>query len=390
MHAVTETSPIEMSSLAAMPVMGVDPVRTLSEIGRAQNVAAGEVVIPCGARVQDVIVVESGCLLKMGENETIVDSFGPRHIVAGKHFLDGSVCPYEVLAQRASRIVRIPRGDLFRALENEPARLRLVLDAIAKDSRAQSTPEEYVRALGDEALRHRAVTHPYLRALTTGSLPDTRQALRDFATHYYGYSSHFPRYLTTVISRLEVANHRKALVENLMEESGIYGEDEYAELAEHGVEREWIEGVPHPALFQRFARAVDARFPAPHEEADDVVCWREMFLTVLAHGSPAEAVGALGLGTEQIVSTIYLPFVAAIRTLPDLSARDTVFFPLHTAVDDHHQETLRQIAVDFAATPDGRAGLRRGMLKSLALRSSFWDWLYGRATTSVGRVSLLP
>jgi len=110
-----------------------------------------------------------------------------------------------------------------------------------------------------------------------------------------------------------------------------------------------------------------------------VVCWREMFLDILSNGSPAEALGALGLGTETIVQTIYQPFVAAIDRLGDLNPADSVFFPLHTAVDDHHQATLKAIAADFAATPEGRNDLAKGMHKALALRDAFWSWLHERA-----------
>ena len=122
-----------------------------------------------------------------------------------------------------------------------------------------------VKDLIDESLSHRAVSHPYLQALGSADLPDVGWALRDFAEQYYGYSLHFPRYLTTVISKLETPAHRTSLLQNLMEESGMYEEEEYAELAAVGVEREWIEGVPHPQLFQRFREA--SGITAPHSSA---------------------------------------------------------------------------------------------------------------------------
>ena len=109
-----------------------------------------------------------------------------------------------------------------------------------------------------------------------------------------------------------------------------------------------------------------------------MVCWREQFLAILTGGSAAEALGALGLGTETIVQTIYQPFVQAIERL-GLDPRDSVFFPLHTAVDDHHQATLRDIAIDLAGTAQGRLDLSKGMHKALALRCSFWSWLHQRA-----------
>lgn len=235
-----------------------------------------------------------------------------------------------------------------------------------------------IKDLIEESLTHRAVNHPYLAALGSGDLPDIHGALRDFADHYYGYSLHFPRYLTTVISKLEEPAHRTSLLQNLTEESGHYDEEELAELAAIGVQREWIEGIPHPQLFRRFREAVGVTGYDPGAEAIELVCRRESFLTTLTHGSAAEALGALGLGTENIVSTIYVPFVKAIAQT-DLQPHDTVFFPLHTAVDDHHQEALEEISLAFAATPGGKGDLRRGMIKALSLRSSFWDWLYARA-----------
>lgn len=244
--------------------------------------------------------------------------------------------------------------------------------------RAPTTHEvffaEVVDQLAHQALRHRAVQHPYLRALDEGTLPDLRWAIVDFADHYCGYSAHFPRYLTTVVARLEEPAHRTTLLRNLTEESGRYDEHELLALAAHGIEREWIEGVPHPALFRRFCQAVGAHRTG--SDADQVVVWREMLLGVLGHGSPAEAVGALGLGTEGIVRAIYAPISRAVQRL-GLAPRDTVFFPLHTVVDDEHQATLRSIATSYArrAHPD----LRRGMLKALQLRSVFWDWLHARA-----------
>ncbi|MCC6622027.1 MAG: iron-containing redox enzyme family protein [Deltaproteobacteria bacterium] len=255
-----------------------------------------------------------------------------------------------------------------------PAALRALPAARSAD------PAAFVRALTAEALAHRAVSHPYLAALAAGALPDVRWALADFARHYFAYSRHFPRYLTATISKLEDPAHRAALLDNLTEESGQYEPLELAELRAVGIRPEWIVGLPHPALFQRFAAAmgVDLAAHAPENEADQVVIWRELFLDTLVHGSAAEAVGALGLGTENIVSTIYLPFVKATRKI-GLDSRDAVFFPLHTAVDDHHQATLQAIAIDLAATPEGRAGLRRGMLKALTLRTSYWDWMLARA-----------
>ncbi len=259
--------------------------------------------------------------------------------------------------------------------------MSVLIDTLSAQAQPQRLPDadpagSFVDGLIRRSLSHRAVHHPYLKALGEGAVPDLRWALADFARQYLPYSQSFPRYLTAVISRLDDPEHRSGLIENLTEESGIYEQEEIDELAAIGVRPEWIVGVPHPALFARFGEAMGVSEPSTEHEP---ICWRDLFLAVLVNGSPAEAVGALGLGTETIVSTMYKPFVAAIAQLGDIDGADAVFFPLHTAVDDHHQETLREIAVDHARTPEGRRGLQHGMLKALQLRCAFWDWMYERA-----------
>lgn len=248
---------------------------------------------------------------------------------------------------------------------------------------AALTAEQFVDRLIDEANAHRAVNHPYLAALSGGAIPDIHGAIVDFARIYYAYTAHFPRYLTAAISRLDDPSHRKALVENLTEESGRYHEAELIQLEGAGIHREWIDGIAHPELFRRFREALGVD---GDDGVDDIeaVCWRDMFYGTIAHGTAAEAVGALGLGTETIVKSIYAHILEALRRLP-LSAEQIVFFPLHCTVDDAHHETLRQIAIDFARTEQGRQELRRGMRKALLLRSGFWDYLLERAETGATR-----
>lgn len=242
-----------------------------------------------------------------------------------------------------------------------------------------------LRELIAQSHQHRAVAHPYLQALRHGEHPDPRGALRDFARHYHGYSSHFPRYLTALISRLEDDGDRRRLLDNLQSETGSYTPTELRQLRAAGIQPEWVEGVPHPELFRRFRRALDVEDGDPSEAAAEVRAWREILLSVLSLGSAAEAVGALGLGTEGIVPSVYPAFVEAIRRLGDVAPQDGVFFPLHTLVDDDHQASLRSLAHKMAATPEGRRDLTLGMTKALALRDTFWSWLHQRALAMAPR-----
>jgi pyrroloquinoline quinone (PQQ) biosynthesis protein C len=233
-----------------------------------------------------------------------------------------------------------------------------------------------------ESVRHRAVNHPYLQRLAAGDLPDMKWALRDYATQYYGYSAHFPRYLTAVISRLKHPEHRQLLIQNLLEEGGHLEREERLALQRLDIDPAWIDGVPHPQLFRSLQERLGAR---PFEEGDpaslDVICWREMFLSTLVHGSSAEAIGALGLGTEGIVKHFYRYLLQAMQRFSGLQRRDYVFFELHCLVDDGHTAALNRIARDLAHEPEGRRELRKGMVKALNLRVRFWDWMLERATS---------
>jgi pyrroloquinoline quinone (PQQ) biosynthesis protein C len=365
------------------------------QLGSVKNFDPGQILIQKDAIETHLFLIESGTVEVQFPNTAGVQ-LQSGELLGEMAFVENSLRRNTVIALSPTRARQIERMELMTAFASNLTELREILDTISglskvrlgSDSSLAGTAQQYAEALSAESLRHRAVHHPYLQALAEGTFPDTRWALADFARQYYGYSAHFPRYLTTVISRLENPAHRRGLLENLTEESGVYEDEELLELAAFGVEREWIEGLPHPILFKRFSDAIGV-VRNESVEADQVVCWREMFLATLSGGSPAEALGALGLGTENIVRTIYGPFVKAINRLGDLHPRDTVFFPLHTAVDDHHQATLQAISADFAATPEGRAGLRRGMLKALSLRSSFWDWLYARASNPAAAAKVL-
>lgn len=360
----------------------------LARLGRVDAVEAGERVIEAGAAESHLFMIEEGSVAVLDASGQLLKVLAAGDLVGEFAFIENSPRSRDVVMTEAGRLRRIDRHELLTALASKPEELASVLLAIGelRDRRREEPGGDatnFVEELGRISLHSRGVKHPYLEALSKGEVPDLRFALADFSTHYSGYSNHFPRYLSTVIGRLEVHEHRLALLENLTEESGHYDEEDVARIESFDIDPAWIMGVPHPLLFKRFQVAIGGRELGPMEEADQVVCWRELFIGLLSQGTPAEAIGALGLGTESIVCEIYKPFVSMSAHL-GLSDRDTVFFPLHALVDDHHQETLRQIAATFAGTAQGRTGLRRGMLKALSLRSAFWDWLYARALDPQG------
>lgn len=238
--------------------------------------------------------------------------------------------------------------------------------------------EGWIHALHAEASTHRAVRHPYLRALAEGTLPDPRGAVVDFAVQYSAYSYWFQRYLSGLIHQLDDASHRRCLIHNLTEESGHVAEEDLPAIVAAGIDPEWIDGVPHPALFKRFVDALGVE-PAQSSWRQEVLTWRQLFLYLCSHGGAAVGVGALGFGTESVVAQIYKPITAAIERFVDVTARERVFFDLHATVDDAHGESLEQVARHFGATTAGQDALRFGALSALHLREAFYDAMLRRA-----------
>lgn len=241
------------------------------------------------------------------------------------------------------------------------------------------TPNQInMKKLLDEALNHRAVNHPYLKALANGEFKNMGAVLKDFAAQYGAYSSWFPRYLTGVISKLEDAQHRNHLLDNLAEEGGQLHEEDLVAIRALGIKDEWVQGISHPILFKNFQASMGVDLSVNPDV--EVQIWRESFLTLINNGDEAEAVGAIGLGTESIVKFIYRDIIQSLEKYTNLSLEEYVFFPLHTEVDDEHGLILLAIAEELAAKDEKSAeSLRKGMLKALNLRASYWDNMYDRA-----------
>jgi len=229
-----------------------------------------------------------------------------------------------------------------------------------------------------EAENHRAVNHPYLQSIGNGSFRHMDLILKDFAGQYGFYSEWFPRYLTAVISKLDNAEHRRHLLDNLAEESGSLHEEDLVAIRALGIQDEWVQGIAHPQLFRRFQKAIGADSSA--KPGIEVAIWRESFLSLIQNNSAISAVGAIGLGTESVVKHIYKPIINSISKFTNLSLEEYVFFPLHTEVDDEHGLILLNIAADLAKSgTEAEWELRKGMLKALNLRAAFWDDMYARA-----------
>jgi len=236
--------------------------------------------------------------------------------------------------------------------------------------------DDQIQELVNESLTHPAVRHPFLTRIAACGFRDNVAALRQYAVEYSGYAQWFPRYLKGVISRLERDDHRELLSHNLEEEQGLLGEDDRAELRKVGINPDSVQNVAHPLLYRRFCDAMGVRTEELAEPSRAAARWRTRFLYFLEHATPAQAVGALGLGTEHIVKPVYKQLLKGIIAMGVLRRDEFVFFELHCLVDDQHQKDLLEIARDLARAPGGIEELRSGMRTALQMRNEFWDDLY--------------
>lgn len=229
-------------------------------------------------------------------------------------------------------------------------------------------PDAFVSALEREALRHPAVHHPFLRRLADGDVPDVVSSLRDYAFQYSCYSREFPTYLLSVIENLESPEHRERLLANLDEERGDPTSDR-------------LDRMPHTELFARFQRAIgiDDRYRSAHRTMTTVKIWRDLALQKSRSDQVGVALGAIGIGTEFVVPTIYGYLLDAIRKHTDLASDDYYFFTLHASCDEQHAADLRSITIDLAQGVDEREAVRFGVFSALNLRKAFFDVMLSRA-----------
>lgn len=232
-----------------------------------------------------------------------------------------------------------------------------------------------IHDLASKALNSRAVTHHYLLQFANGSAGYPKGMVRDFALQYGFYSANFIAYVSSVIENLDDQLHREILQENLDEERGnVHGVDLPPDVLETVI------GQPHSSLFQRFQQAagVSASSKRNVSNADPGAAWARDFQK-LCSKNVLVGIGALGLGTELIVSSIYSKILSGIKSATDIAPKDYVFFELHSECDDDHAQQLLLIASQLAIDSDAERQIEYGMSRALELRCRFWDQMLERS-----------
>jgi len=237
----------------------------------------------------------------------------------------------------------------------------------------QTSASEFTDALMTECKKHPAVHHPYLSRLANGQYPNHQLAVKDFARQYGFYSANFTKALIAVQSRLDDDLERQIIGDNLREEEG--SPDSVS-----------LEGLPHRELFRLFSRQVGVDNDPGESEGVclTVKLWTRFFIEQCAAEPVEFAIGAIGLGTELIVPTIYLKLIQAVDRLEVADRSEArMFFSLHLGADDQHGAAFVRIATNHARSQESREALRFGAISSLNLRKCFYDTMDVRAMGAV-------
>jgi len=249
-----------------------------------------------------------------------------------------------------------------------------------------------INRIKNEALASNAVNHPYLRALRDGNLPNYNLAIKDFAFQYGVYSKQFTQYLKAVIKNLKNAKHQEMLLENLTEEKG---DTHDVELPPDVLAT--VTGIPHAQLYRRFQEAVGVNddYRNNTEESQTASLWRDQFLQ-LCETNEHVGVGAIGIGTELIVSSIYSQILDGLKAHSSLTMTERVFFDLHSQCDDEHAAQMLSIAKELATDHTACEKIEYGAKMALNMRTVFWDRMLERAqhfptatTSTVKRLSIV-
>jgi pyrroloquinoline quinone (PQQ) biosynthesis protein C len=233
----------------------------------------------------------------------------------------------------------------------------------------------FIKFISAEALDSAAVNHPYLRAMSEGDFPNIEMALMDFAFQYNLYSARFTRYVSAVIENLSNTEHKQILLTNLAEEKGVVNDVELPPdvLAS-------VTGQPHSVLFRRFQESlgVNTDYRETAAKCQTGLLWSRQFLQ-LCEMNECVGVGAIGIGTELIVSSIYNQILEGLNAHSDLTMTEHVFFNLHCQSDEQHAVQIALIAEDLARSSTACDQIEYGVKMAINMRVIFWDKMHERA-----------
>jgi pyrroloquinoline-quinone synthase len=192
--------------------------------------------------------------------------------------------------------------------------------------------QAFLAALEERIARYDLLCHPYYKAWTAGQL--TRDDLREYAADYYHHVAAFPTYLSSLHSRLEDGEVRRAVLRNLCEEE--------------------IDGRPHSDLWLDFAEGMGAdreevRGRKPLAEVRELIA---EFRCIAREGSTAEALASFYTYESQ-VPRVAKEKANGLAQRYGADAKTCGYFELHQFADVEHSHVWHELlSAEVKAHPE--------------------------------------
>ena len=200
------------------------------------------------------------------------------------------------------------------------------------------TSTQFFEQLEAAIARYDLLCHPFYRAWEAGELP--RDALREYARHYYHHVQAFPCYLAEFALRLDDGELRRAVLANMVDEKGSAG-------------KSGKDAVPHAELWLDFAEGMGARrdmhWHLPVKQIGELMRY---FHKVASEGT-AEEVLASFYAYESQVPRVAKEKERGLREMYGADDKTCGYFDVHATADVYHAKVWRQqLEKRVAAKPE--------------------------------------
>jgi pyrroloquinoline-quinone synthase len=190
--------------------------------------------------------------------------------------------------------------------------------------------------------------HPFYLAWARGEL--SKEALSDYAKHYYHHVAAFPTYLSAVHSKCDDQPTRKQILQNLIDEEA---------------------GSPnHPELWKQFAHALDTSVEAEQEpETKNLIA---TFRSTCSE-STVEGLAALYAYESQIPEICESKIDGLKKHYGFTDPKDYEYFSVHIEADREHRAAEREMLsrkIDNHNIDNARASVARVL-------DALWEMLSG-------------
>jgi pyrroloquinoline-quinone synthase len=227
---------------------------------------------------------------------------------------------------------------------------------------------EFIAGLEREILAHDAVRHSFLQRFASEPLSPLQ--IQTFGLQHYQLVRIFTTYMTNLLPKVPDPD-ASALFRHVFDDEfgAVSGRD--ASVGQATIFRS------HVHLYRDFLSALGVRDeewgrvrPLPETDA-----YIRAHLALTRDDDFRVGLGAVGPGHEFSIPTMFESLVQGLRRNTTLDPEQIHYFTLHIEEDVEHADVFNSLIARHAETDEGRGLIRDGAMRSLKLRTLFWDGL---------------